>query len=301
MLSDLANESLRDRTLLLRTLPAFASLEDESLSLLGEHVRLRRYRAGARLLTAFEPLHHIYIVLEGRVRCQRPGHDPVSFAQRREGVGFLSLMAREPDGLDAVVEEDALLLELPAEILEHILELDFAIIRNMLRNCASALVDLRGLLPVAPEHAPPVELGVRPERRRTMVERLIDMRDVPLFRRGNVEALIALTRRTEYVEVEAGHEFWRHGELAPCWVVVEYGKVRCTNAAGVSVDVGSNFVIGTMDAIAQRPRAYSARAETEVVGNRIELASFMGVLETHFDLAREFAAFIARAVLSGGV
>jgi CRP-like cAMP-binding protein len=299
MLSDLASESLRERALLLRTLPAFAALEDESLSLLGEHVRLRRYRAGARLLTAFEPLHHIYMVLEGRVRCRRPGHDQVSFAQRHDGVGFLSLMAREPDGVDAVVEDDALVLELPAEILEHILELDFAIIRNMLRNCAGALVERRGHLPVPPQRAPVAELGVRPERRRTMVERLIDMRDVPLFRRGNVEALIALTRRTEYVEVEAGHVFWQHGGAAPCWLVIEYGKVHCVNAAGVAVDVGANFVIGTMDAIAQRPRAYSAVAETEVVGNRIELASFMGVLETHFDLAREFAAFLAREVLSG--
>jgi CRP-like cAMP-binding protein len=300
MLSDLASESLRDRTLLLRTLPAFAALEDDSLSLLGEHVRLRRYRVGDRLLTAFEPLHHVYIVLEGRVRYQRAGQAAASIARRNEVVGFLNLMAREADGIDAVVEEATIVLEFPAEILEHILELDFAIIRNMLRMGANALIELRAELPVAPERAPRLELGVRPERRRTMVERLIDMRDVPLFRRGNVEALIALTRRTEYVEAEAGHVFWKHGDVAPYWVVVEYGKVHCTNAAGAAVDIGSQFVIGIMDAIAQRPRSYSARAETAVVGSRIELASFMGVLETHFDLARDFAAFLARAVLSGG-
>jgi CRP-like cAMP-binding protein len=66
------------------------------------------------------------------------------------------------------------------------------------------------------------------------------------------------------------------------------------------MEVGSGWVIGMMDAIAQRPRAYEARAETQVVGERIELEAFLGVLETHVELTRDFIAFLAQRVLDQG-
>ena len=300
MLTDLPIESLRDRSLLLRSLPAFAPLEDDTLSLLAEHVRLRRFRAGEVLLSIGEPIHHVYIILEGSVRWGRKGQELGSVAGQYQVVGWISSMAREPDGISAVVEEPAVVVELPTDVLELTLEVDFALVRNLLRMGANALASMRGDLPITPAAAPPLDLGVRRERRRTMVERLIDMRSVPLFRRGNIEAVIELTRRTVDIEVQPGHVFWERGALAPYWVVIEYGHVRCENAGGVTVDVGGNFVIGIMDALAQRPRSYSARAESLVIGNRIDLAAFLAVLENHFDLARDFLAFLSRAVLDGG-
>jgi CRP-like cAMP-binding protein len=299
MLTDLPIESLRDRSLLLRSLPAFAQLEDETVSLLAEHARLRRFRAGHVLLSVGEPIHHVYSLLEGSIRWRRKGQEGSSLAAQYQVVGWISLMAREPDGIDAVVEQDAVVVELPADVLELTLEVDFGLVRHLLRLGANRLASLRGELPVTPAQAPPLVLGTRPERRRTLVERLIDMRSVPLFR-GSIEGVIALTRRTEDIEVRAGHVFWERGALAPYWVVIEHGHVRCENAAGETVDVGSNFVIGIMDALAQRPRSFSARAQSEVIGNRIDLSAFLGVLETHFDLARDFLAFLSRAVLDGG-
>lgn len=300
MLSDLPIESLRDRNLLLRSLPAFASLEDDTISLLAEHVRLRRFRAGDVLLSIGEPIHHVYIILEGSVRWRRKSQEVASVATQYQVVGWISLMAREADGIDAEVEEDALVVELPADVLELTLEVDFALVRNILRMGADALVSLRGELPAIPAHAPALDLGVRRERRRTMVERLIDMRSVPVFRRGNIEGVIALTRRTQDLEVQPGHVFWERGKLAPFWVVIEYGHVRCENAGGEVLDVGGNFAIGIMDALAQRPRSYDAVAQSVVIGNRIDVSAFLAVLEAHFDLARDFVAFLSRAVLDGG-
>jgi hypothetical protein len=37
-----------------------------------------------------------------------------------------------------------------------------------------------------------------------------------------------------------------------------------------------------------------------VVGNRIELESFLAVMESHFELARDFLSFLARTVLERG-
>jgi hypothetical protein len=79
--------------------------------------------------------------------------------------------------------------------------------------------------------------------------------------------------------------------------MLEYGRVRCQNQAGQSQEIGSNFVIGIMDALAQSTRSYDARAQTLIVGHRIRLESFLGVLETHFELAREYLAFLSSSVL----
>jgi CRP-like cAMP-binding protein len=298
MLSDLSIQSLRDRVLLLHSLPAFAPLEDDTLTLLAEHVRVKHCRAGETLLKLGEPIHHVYILLEGEVRWQRASQAVPSLATTQDVVGWITLMARDPQGMSATVESDAQLIELPAEMLEHALEQDFSLARNMLRMGADSLVRARGNLPARIDQIAEVQVGVMRKQRRTLVERLIDMRKTPLFANCDIEALVALTRRTRELRAEPGELLWRAGEeAAPFWLFVDYGKVRCTNAAGESMEVGSGWVIGMMDAIAQRPRAYEARAVTQVLGERIELEAFLGVLETHVELARDFIAFLAQRVL----
>ena len=289
-----AIQGVRDRMLLLRSLPAFAGLEDESLTLLAEHVRVRRFRAGEVLLKLGEPIQRVYIVLEGRLRWQRKDFSPV-ISERAQVVGWLTLMARDPDGMDASALEDALVIELPSETLETALEEDFGLVRNSIRLGASGLVAARAGLPA--RHQPPVEMGVLRPERRTLVERLIDMRRAPFFARSNVEALIALVRYSEEVRYEPGEYVFRAGEPATSWVMLEYGRVRCTNPAGATQDIGANFVLGVMDALAQVPRSYDAHAQTLLVGHRIALDSFLAVLETHFALAREYLTFLSSSVL----
>ena len=113
MLSEVAIESLRDRMLLLRSLPAFAPLDDDALILLAEHVRLRRLATGEVLLRLGEPIHHVYIVLEGSVRWQREGR-PEMTAGTHEVVGWRTLVARDPGGMDATVATPGIAIELPA-------------------------------------------------------------------------------------------------------------------------------------------------------------------------------------------
>lgn len=299
MLNEAAIQTLRDRELLLRSLSGFAPLPPDAISLLAEHSRVRAVRDGEVLLSLGEPVHHVYVVLSGTVRWQRAGRE-AQHATTQQVVGWLTLMARDPNGMDAVAEGDALVLELPAEMLELAIEEDFAIVRNMMRLGAGQLVEARGQLPIQPDKAPPFSLGTPRARPRTLAERLIEMRSVPIFARCNIEALIALVRANRELRAEPGQVFWKIGEQAPFWIVIEYGHVRCTNAAGESVDVGSGFVLGIMDAIAQLPRSYEARAHSEILGHRIDLDAYLGVLETHFELARDFVAFLAISVLDGG-
>jgi CRP-like cAMP-binding protein len=296
VLTDLSIQSVRDRMLLLRSLPAFSPLEDGALTLLAEHMRVRTCRAGEELSSLGEPVHQVYVVLEGQVRWQRKGRAPVT-AGVQDVVGWLTLMARDPDGLAAQTLGEAIVLELPADVLEHALEDDFGIVRNSLRLGGHALLASRGNLPYPPDRPVKFEMGVLRATRRTLVERLIDMRQVPVFARANAEALIALVRCTEEVRYEPGEVVWRIGDAATFWVLVEYGRLRCTNRDAEHQDVGAGFVIGIMDAIAQEQRAYEVRADTLVIGSRIELESFLGVMETHFELARDYLSFLSRTVL----
>jgi CRP-like cAMP-binding protein len=279
--------------LLLRSLPAFAPL-DHALSLLAEHMRVRACKDGEVLLALGEPVHHVYVVLEGEVRWHRTDETRAS-AGRMDVVGWLTLMARDPGGIEAIVVGEAVVLELPAETLEHALEDDFGIARNSMRLGATGLLASRDNLPAS--ETPPFEMGVLRPEQRTLVERLIDMRRAPLFARANAEALIALVRNGREMRLPPGTTIWRVGEPSTFWFLVEYGRVRCTNAAGRHQDIGANFVIGIMDALAQAPRSYDVVTDTLVVANRIELESFLGVFETHSELARDFLAFLARTVL----
>jgi CRP-like cAMP-binding protein len=295
MLSELSIQGVRDRMLLLRSLPAFAPLEDHALTLLAEHMRVRTCKPGEQLLKLGEPVHHVYVVLEGELRWHRKGGTSTT-SHRLDVVGWLTMMARDPDGMDARAEGDAIVLELPAEALEHALEDDFGIARNSMRLGAGGLLAARNNLP-ALEPLPPLEMGILRPEQRTLVERLIDMRRAPLFENANAEALIALARCSKEVRLDPGTPIWKIGDSSTFWFLIEYGRVRCTNAAGKTQEIGSNFVIGIMDSLAQAQRSYDVVTDTLVVANKIELESFLGVLETHIELARDFLGFLARTVL----
>lgn len=295
MLSELSIQGVRDRMLLLRSLPAFAPLEDHALTLLAEHMRVRTCKPGEVLLRLGEPVRNAYVVLEGDVSWARKGTSPRT-AQRMDVVGWLTLMARDPEGMEARAVGEAIVLELPAEALEHALEDDFGITRNSMRLGATALVAARNGLP-AFDPPPPFEMGILRPERRTLVERLIDMRRAPLFERANAEALIALVRCSREVRLEPGHTIWKIGDPSTFWLILEYGRVRCRNQAGKQQEIGANFGIGIMDSIAQVPRSFDVVTDTLVVANKIELESFLGVLETHIELARDFLGFLAHTVL----
>jgi CRP-like cAMP-binding protein len=295
MLSELSIQGVRDRMLLLRSLPSFASLEDHALTLLAEHMRVRPCKPGEVLLALGEPVHHVFVVLDGQVRWRRKGRVP-ALANRMDVVGWLTLMARDPDGIEATTPDEAIVLALPAEALEHALEDDFGIVRNSMRLGAGALLQSRDNLP-SPDPPPPFEMGVLRSERRTLVERLIDMRRGPLFARANAEALIALVRSSREVRFEPGSTIWQIGDPSTSWYMIEYGRVRCTNQAGRAQEVGANFLIGIMDSLAQAPRSYAAVTDTLVVANHVDLESFLGVIETHIELARDFLGFLAHTVL----
>ena len=296
MITEMPLHSMRDRILLLRSLHSFAGLDDEGLKLVAEHARSRLFRAGETLLTEGRTPEHVYIVVSGQLRSTRKGK-LLAVVTRPRGAGFLSMNARDENGVHVVADEDTQTLEIPVDALTSALEENFSLVRNTLRVSAGALVRKRGHLPASPDRPPPLVLGDYRSEPRTMVELLLEQRSVGIFSFANIDALIAVARKTLEVRAEPGEMFWNIGEPSSSWLRIDHGRIRCTSADGKVVDVARNFSLGNLDALAGEPRSYSARAETRVIAFRTELEPFLAVLESHFDLARALIAVLSKAIL----
>ncbi|HKE20567.1 MAG TPA: cyclic nucleotide-binding domain-containing protein [Kofleriaceae bacterium] len=291
--ADLGGDTLRGRLILLRAMEALSPLDESSLVLLAEHARVRRFRAGDVLLVEGRPIDNVYLVTSGQVTVTRKGK-VLAVVTSGFGAGFTSLTARDPNGASAVADVDTQTLELPAEALIDTYERDFPFVRNVLRQQARSIVRSRSGLPADPDHPPEVVLGTWRDREFTLVERLMAAQRVPMLARANFDAVIEIVRNQVEVRFAPGDYLWRAGDPPSFSMRIDYGRVRCTTPAGRSVDIGSDYWIGTMDSFAGDPRCYDARAETPVIAYRADLEALLAVLDAHFDLALDFIALLAR-------
>ncbi len=289
---------VRDRMLALRSLPNFAGLRDESLVIIAEHARERRFRAGDELLSEGEAVDRIYIVIGGQVTISRQGKT-VLVVEGNGGVGILSAIAHDPVGWRAVADRDTLTLEIPSSAFLENLEQDYGLLRNSLRLMAITALAAHNNLPINPRLAKPVVLGTYPEREPTLVELIIALRSsASPFATANMDAIIEVCRRMTLVRFEPGHQLFNVGDPATFSLRINYGRVRCTAASGEHVDVGSGTVLGALDGWSGRPRSYAARAETAVVCYRTPTEEFLAVLEMHPGLALSLLEGIAASLIA---
>ena len=294
---DIAVHGLRDRLLRIRSMDSL-KMDEEALTLLAEYSRERRFEKGDVLLREGEPLESVYMVLDGMVEVRRKGA-LVAHVEAGRGVGVLSLLARDPNGVDAVAERATLTLEVPASAFLSTYEENFSATRNALRLATGALLKRRGSLPVDPGRIQEPEMGTYRDRELTLVERIISLRSAPLFGRINLDAVVEICRRMEEVRLPAGHVVWEAGDRAKYNFRIDYGHVRCTNPDGQSVVIGSKWVIGALDVLGDHPRAYTAATETDVIAIKIPGEGFLAVLETNVELAMDMLAMFSSALLQG--
>jgi CRP-like cAMP-binding protein len=291
--AEIADATLRERLLLLRAMEALRPLDDSSLILLAEHARVRRFRAGDIVIAEDGPIDAVYLVTSGQITVTVSGKT-IAVVGPGFGAGFAPLLARISTGVRAVADVATQTLEIAAEVLLDVYEQDFAFIRNVMRLQTRSILGVRDGLPADPEHPPAVDLGTWRDTERTLVERVLAIHTQPIFRGASLDAVIELVRSDVEVRYAAGDRIWAAGDPSMFALRVEYGRVRCTNPAGKSVDVGSGFVFGMLDCFAELPRGYEARAETPVIAYSSTVEPLLVVLEAHFDLAMSLVSTFAR-------
>jgi CRP-like cAMP-binding protein len=278
--------SVEARVRLLRSMPDLGGVAVDTLILMAEDARFRRFRRGAAIWREANPITSVLYVLEGRVRIERDG-TTLGKVESRHALGFTALLT-EGVQLTATAEVMTVALEIPGDAVRLALQRDFGLQRLVLRGIARALRAERGPLPEA--DAP--DEGTWREAPCTVVERVIELRRSP-FARTNVDGLAEIASAATEVRFEKGDVLWTEGDPSTHWLRLLAGIVRCETADGADSRVGAGMEIGTLDALAETPRTHTARAACPVIALRIELIDWLTVLELHTRLAVELTAFLA--------
>jgi CRP-like cAMP-binding protein len=291
----LTRKGVRDTVLMLRSQPMFQGLDDDGLLLMAEHGASAVFQDGEVVSKEDEPSRAVYLVKQGALAVSRHGQY-LTTRNAGEAYGALPLLAREPSTL-AVASGETHTLELPAAVFESALIENFSLLRNTLRQLGGAVLELRGNLPANPDRPPIVDEGSYYERPRSLVERLIQLREHE-FGHMNLDALVDLARRMIDVRFAAGDVLWSAGDPSLHALNIDAGRVCCTGPDGRSVAVGRGFTIGVLD-VWSRARVYEARAETPVIAFRIDFESFLALLETHPEVGLDLLRGFARDLLAG--
>ena len=292
-MNEIPLDGLRDRVLALRALPWTTALDEEGLVLLGEHARQRSFHEGDALLEPGKPVESIFILEHGKVTVKVAGQQLAQITPGRVA-GVTSMLARDPRGASVVADESGRALEIPAEAVFAAYEENFSLLRNAIRLMSRGTLHRRDQLPRSAERDEPAPLGTYREGQLTLVERVLEARKTPLFAHANLDAVFDVARHTVERRLRPDERLWDIGEPSAFWVRVEYGRLRCMNAEGRSTKVGAKYVLGQLDCWADLTRSYEARAETELIVHQADMVPMLGVLETHYDLAMDLLAIIAR-------
>jgi CRP-like cAMP-binding protein len=283
-----------ERLIYLRTLPAFGQLPPSELAAIAHHTRERFFKKGAPMMREGEPASSVFFLVEGRALMRRGGR-PLRTVEAPFAVGFMPVLARDPDGVECVAEVDTLALELGADALLDVFEDNFSLVETGIRRFAKQLADVQRELELAGGLAreEPIETPY-PERELDLVERLVLMRQTGPFRECSLEPLIELCRRVVEVRMEPGEVLWREGEPADWGLHVAHGVIRCSGDDGRSFRMGPGSIVGYSETYARVPRGYTATAESRAVFLRGSPEVFFDVLEDNVELGMSFLGFIAR-------
>ncbi len=96
----------------------------------------------------------------------------------------------------------------------------------------------------------------------------------------------------------AGDIVWREGEVSESFVFVAWGAVSAEGTDGVQARFGPGDVVGFLGAFSGKPRWYTAKAETPLVGLRLSSEALLDVCEDHTELALEMVRTTARGLLA---
>jgi CRP/FNR family transcriptional regulator, cyclic AMP receptor protein len=111
---------------ILRSVPLFASLDDEEAAVLASQVELRNFAAQEWIYKIGEPGQHAYVVISGNIRVSTVDEDQqevvVDEPSKGDFFGFASLLEQTPHQTMAIALEETVCLEVSREDIAVLLE-----------------------------------------------------------------------------------------------------------------------------------------------------------------------------------
>jgi CRP-like cAMP-binding protein len=287
-----------ERALYLKTLPAFEGLGSAEIAAFAEHAIECRYRRGATVLKAGEPVTAFHVVVDGKLLTETPKDSQPAEAGPRATAGLLSLLARSTKGIKAIAIEDTLTLSLEADVVFDLLEDNFAIFLQFLRYLARRTLEERmdtpewELLAPAQDEAPV-------QKDLTIIDRLLYVkRPGTVFEHSSLAAVADMVAMTHELRFPAGTTLWTSGDRSDEAFIIVGGIVLCTIQGTLTpFRCGPGYPLGNLERLCGEPRWYTAVTETEVVALRSDLDPFLDVLEDYPDMAKDLLIGMARNLI----
>ena len=253
------------------------------------------FPAGTVLYRMGEAAPIVIFVVRGEVRLDKPGQEPWTFRDR-DVVGILDVMMDRPRDRTATATQDTHALLATAEDWFDLLEDNFEVTRHAIQGVARGIFEMSlRLAPTGGFPAPAPDDATRPIHSPDTVERIILLREAPLLKRANVQALVGLAELVEEVRAGADEPVFRRGEPADAFFLVVRGHVEITrDDPVVRADFGPGEVVGGYGAIAHAERQFDATARETSLLFRVGIEDYFDVMEEHFELARSLLAEMAR-------
>lgn len=286
-----------ERVLHVKTLPAFARLGPGQLAAVAQHARESYFARGTRLMSPDRPADGFFVVVEGRVSVGRPGH-AIREAAPGDEVGFVELLARPGGGLDARAETATLALEFDWAAHQDVCEEHFSVLFAHLRYLATSNVRALRRLPDSVVLSRAAPAAPPPPHPLNLVERMLTLRQASALSSGSVEALAELAEAATERRLPDGARVWSRGEPARSFLLLASGSVECRTRDGRRLHhEGSSLALGLYEALNDSPRWNDAVAHGDLVALEVPIDALLDTLESHFDLARDLLATMARRLL----
>jgi CRP-like cAMP-binding protein len=284
------------RLLYLKKIPTLSGLPASELVAVAERSVERFHPKGSVIMPEGEPARAVYFVMSGQLEVTRKGQ-PFGPVGPGEGVGGLTLFARDPHAPLVRAATDALVLEIDAETVIEVLEDRFPILHHLMRNLCRQLVELIARLrldPLVGNATPPLP---EVDRELDLVERIFYLRQMVVFENASISALAELSRAMTQVAFRPGTVLWEEGEPSGGIYVLLSGRVRATSPRGLDFRLGAGFPLGALDSVGELPRWYRAEAETPLVALQGNVQVMLDVFEDNFEMARDYLAVLAGAMI----
>jgi CRP-like cAMP-binding protein len=284
---------LTERAIYLRSIPVAAELPPRVLHVIALALEERELSDGSPVMRAGEPVESLHLLTHGEIAL-RKGQVEVGRLKPPQSLGFLDILARSEGSYDAIAVGDVCSLELAADALFEIMEDHFSLLVATLRYAAERMLAEMQELPAQALGIPPETMPIAiPSRELDLVERVLILRNMAVFRRTNVNALSVLSEHMPEVRVPAGAALFDIGERPTFTVFVVQGAVRCTTEDGRSFIYGPGTAVGGVESLAGKSRWYRAVAETDLVFLRGSADALLDMMEDNADLGRDFIAMLA--------
>jgi CRP-like cAMP-binding protein len=285
------------RFLFLRTLPGLAELPQEVARVLAANTEERYFPAGSNVYREGEPAMHIQYIVRGSVEIRRRGK-PVRTMGPGTVVGGVSALAGDEQGYDGVALEDTVTLQITHDDAQEIFEDHFVFLKGVVQGTSREVIAARRQLgPGAGfgPNAPPMKC---PDRPFDLVEKMAFLRKTMSFGASQIDAIADLAQEVSEVRLQRGEHLWEIGDKSTYFLMPLCGAVEChAEDPEQHFTLGPGDAVGSLDAVADEPRWFRARARGGLIALHIDVDVLYDVLEDHFGMATSLLRGMAAGMM----